>query len=136
MLSITLIAGLLTTLQFADAGQGTVNAYGCVYCKGKALKDIMVKMYDVDNVIDAFMGKTRTDNDGCFFVNGTATDLRDEIDPVINFYHTCDMGIDYGRCLLKSRLFLDSAETVNTPKPVNFTKIDVANLPTGKDCIH
>ncbi|KAL6722487.1 hypothetical protein Aduo_017608 [Ancylostoma duodenale] len=131
-----LLAGILVTLQTTDAGEGTVNINGCVYCKGRALKNVTVKMYDVDNFIDAFMGKATTDKEGCFFVNGTATDMRDDIDPVINFYHTCDMGIDYGKCLLKSRFFLDSAKTVNMPHPVNFTQIEVTSLPTEKDCVH
>ncbi|KAK6033245.1 Transthyretin-like family protein [Ostertagia ostertagi] len=132
---LTALIALLVTLRVIGGDKGTVNAYGCAYCHGDPLRNVTVKMYDVDTVLDDFMGQTVTDRNGCFFVNGSAEDLRSEIDPVINFYHTCPMFIDYGRCILKSRLVLEADEVIDVDF-VNLTNIEVTKLETIKDCIH
>ncbi|VDK70006.1 unnamed protein product [Cylicostephanus goldi] len=45
---ILLAAVIFIHLNAVYAGEGTVNAFGCVYCKGRPLTNITVKMYDVD----------------------------------------------------------------------------------------
>nr|CDJ88951.1 Transthyretin domain containing protein [Haemonchus contortus] len=135
MTSLLALITILMAFQVVNGEDQTVNAFGCVYCNGDPLKNITVKMYDIDPIVDTLMGQTVTDRDGCFFVNGTASDWRSDIDPVINFYHECPMRMDFGICLLKSRLFLDAPEVVDKDF-VNLTDIEVSDLVTTKDCLH
>ncbi|XGW33064.1 hypothetical protein V3C99_017513, partial [Haemonchus contortus] len=135
MTSLLAVVTILIAFHVVNGEDQTVNAFGCVYCNGDPLKNITVKMYDIDPIVDTLMGQTITDRDGCFFVNGTASDWRSDIDPVINFYHECPMRMDFGICLLKSRLFLDAPEVVDKDF-VNLTDIEVSDLVTTKDCLH
>ncbi|CAD5205826.1 unnamed protein product [Bursaphelenchus okinawaensis] len=88
---------LSVTLAVATAGligsSQSSGAKGKLTCHGKPLSDVLIKLYDDDRGLDAddFMGKTTSDKDGYFELQGYSDEIS-SIDPKINIYHDCDDG--------------------------------------------
>uniref|UniRef100_A0A1I7SK88 Transthyretin-like family protein n=1 Tax=Bursaphelenchus xylophilus TaxID=6326 RepID=A0A1I7SK88_BURXY len=86
---------LFITFSLATAGligsTQSAGAKGKLTCNGKPLSGVLIKLYDDDRGLDTddFMGKTKTDSEGYFELQGHSDEIS-SIDPKINIYHDCD----------------------------------------------
>ncbi|CAO4379780.1 unnamed protein product [Caenorhabditis nigoni] len=115
----------------------SVAVTGRLTCNGVPAKDVKIKLYEKEKIMDVKMDETKTDVDGYFKVSGYKTEITN-IDPQINIYHKCDYkGLCYKKVPIKiPGKFITSG--VVPKKTFDIGEINLANRFKGTtiDCIN
>ncbi|CAL2038090.1 unnamed protein product [Caenorhabditis brenneri] len=93
LLNMRSLLVLLATVSctYAVGFSQSVAVKGRLICNDAPAKDVRVKMYDKDILVDTKLDDATTDANGEFHLTGGDSEIS-SIDPRVNIYHDCDDG--------------------------------------------
>ncbi|CAI2348945.1 unnamed protein product [Caenorhabditis sp. 36 PRJEB53466] len=116
----------------------SVAVKGKVICNDEPARDVRIKMYDKDLLVDTKLDDKTSDSNGEFYVTGGDSEIS-SIDPRVNIYHDCDDG--WTPCQRRLTIGVPDKYITNGDKPAKVFDLGTIQL-AGKwagetrDCIH
>ncbi|KAK5979207.1 TransThyretin family domain [Trichostrongylus colubriformis] len=137
-----LLVLLLTLVASSSALLGigrtqSVAVTGRLICNGQPARNIKVKLYEKEAILDKKLDEGKTNENGEFHLSGSKREIS-TIDPKVNVYHKCNYN---GPCYRKFGVTIPDnfvSQGATPQKTYDIGTINLANRFTGEttDCIN
>ncbi|CCD63515.1 TransThyretin-Related family domain [Caenorhabditis elegans] len=117
-----IVASFCISIEIGNLQSVSVN--GTLLCNDKPAKNIKVKLYEEEAILDVLLDERFTKDDGTFEMAGSKSEVT-TIDPKLNIYHKCNYD---GICVRKISILIPTEYITNGEKPARTFNVGELNL--------